>query len=99
MHKYVIEIIVNPADGSGDVVSTLKETTFVAVSAYQNTNLTQLKIDNNPFAKGFRDRLRAAALHPHMHTFASGIPSLPFYSGEGYRSTTLIGQSGKRDKS
>ncbi|XP_037543596.1 T-box transcription factor TBX2b [Nematolebias whitei] len=31
------------------------ETEFVAVTAYQNEKITQLKIDNNPFAKGFRD--------------------------------------------
>jgi T-box protein 2 len=32
-----------------------KETMFVAVTAYQNENVTQLKIDHNPFAKGFRE--------------------------------------------
>jgi hypothetical protein len=32
-----------------------KEHEFVAVTAYQNGNVTKLKIDNNPFAKGFRD--------------------------------------------
>ncbi|CAF0960316.1 unnamed protein product [Rotaria sordida] len=32
-----------------------KETQFIAVTAYQNEKITQLKIDNNPFAKGFRD--------------------------------------------
>ncbi|VDD83627.1 unnamed protein product [Mesocestoides corti] len=31
------------------------ETVFVAVTAYQNEMITQLKIDHNPFAKGFRD--------------------------------------------
>ncbi|KAM9858187.1 T-box transcription factor TBX3 [Aulostomus maculatus] len=31
------------------------ETEFIAVTAYQNEEITQLKIDNNPFAKGFRD--------------------------------------------
>ncbi|XP_069557570.1 T-box transcription factor TBX3-like [Brachyistius frenatus] len=31
------------------------ETEFIAVTAYQNDTITQLKIDNNPFAKGFRD--------------------------------------------
>ncbi|XP_051974334.1 T-box transcription factor TBX3-like [Xyrauchen texanus] len=31
------------------------ETEFIAVTAYQNEKVTQLKIDNNPFAKGFRD--------------------------------------------
>ncbi|XP_061162216.1 T-box transcription factor TBX2-B-like [Saccostrea echinata] len=32
-----------------------KETDFCAVTAYQNEKITQLKIDHNPFAKGFRD--------------------------------------------
>ena len=31
------------------------EAQFIAVTAYQNEQITQLKIDNNPFAKGFRD--------------------------------------------
>ena len=31
------------------------ETIFIAVTAYQNEKITQLKIDHNPFAKGFRD--------------------------------------------
>ncbi|XP_048467542.1 T-box transcription factor TBX6L-like [Rhincodon typus] len=30
------------------------EMVFTAVTAYQNSQITQLKIDNNPFAKGFR---------------------------------------------
>ncbi len=85
MHKYVVEIIVSPSDGSPDIVTVLEDTTFVAVSAYQNTNLTQLKIRNNPFAKGFHDQLKATALHP---VFSSGIsPSL--CSGEMYPSHLL----------
>ena len=31
------------------------ETSFIAVTAYQNQLITKLKIDSNPFAKGFRD--------------------------------------------
>lgn len=31
------------------------ETEFIAVTAYQNERVTKLKIDHNPFAKGFRD--------------------------------------------
>uniref|UniRef100_A0A8D0C369 T-box domain-containing protein n=1 Tax=Salvator merianae TaxID=96440 RepID=A0A8D0C369_SALMN len=34
------------------------ETQFMAVTAYQNHRITQLKIASNPFAKGFRDFLR-----------------------------------------
>ncbi|GFR86072.1 T-box transcription factor TBX2 [Elysia marginata] len=32
-----------------------RETVFIAVTAYQNEKITQMKIDNNPFAKGFRE--------------------------------------------
>lgn len=30
-------------------------TEFIAVTAYQNKKITKLKVDNNPFAKGFRE--------------------------------------------
>ncbi|XP_063062058.1 T-box transcription factor TBX1 [Engraulis encrasicolus] len=33
---------------------TFPETRFIAVTAYQNHRITQLKIASNPFAKGFR---------------------------------------------
>ncbi|KAK6042432.1 T-box [Cooperia oncophora] len=33
----------------------IPETEFIAVTAYQNSTITQLKIEHNPFAKGFRD--------------------------------------------
>ncbi|KAG7215001.1 hypothetical protein INR49_022898 [Caranx melampygus] len=36
------------------------ETEFVAVTAYQNDKITQLKIDNNPFAKASETRATAA---------------------------------------
>ncbi|KAH9492865.1 hypothetical protein Btru_024900 [Bulinus truncatus] len=32
-----------------------EESQFIAVTAYQNEQITKLKIDNNPFAKGFRE--------------------------------------------
>ncbi|XP_067911609.1 T-box-containing protein TBX6L-like [Heterodontus francisci] len=34
---------------------TFPETVFMAVTAYQNEKITKLKIDHNPFAKGFRE--------------------------------------------
>ncbi|CAB1352489.1 unnamed protein product [Coregonus sp. 'balchen'] len=41
---------------SGDYLCfTFPEATFIAVTAYQNSEITKLKIGNNPFAKGFRD--------------------------------------------
>merc|ERR1711862_180991 len=34
------------------------ETAFITVTAYQNQQITKLKIDSNPFAKGFREATR-----------------------------------------
>ncbi|XP_035686070.1 T-box transcription factor TBX15-like [Branchiostoma floridae] len=41
----------------GDKAQTFAfpETVFTTVTAYQNQQITRLKIDRNPFAKGFRD--------------------------------------------
>ncbi|KAK0144566.1 T-box transcription factor TBX3 [Merluccius polli] len=61
MHKYQPRFhVVKANDIQKLPYSTFKtcvfsETEFVAVTAYQNDKITQLKIDNNPFAKGFRD--------------------------------------------
>jgi len=61
MHKYQPRMHVVQAN---DIFSmrwnafntyTFDETSFIAVTAYQNEQITQLKIDHNPFAKGFRD--------------------------------------------
>nr|XP_032813757.1 T-box transcription factor TBX20-like isoform X1 [Petromyzon marinus] len=38
------------------------ESVFTAVTAYQNQLITKLKIDSNPFAKGFRDSSRLSDL-------------------------------------
>ncbi|XP_002662050.2 T-box transcription factor TBX3 [Danio rerio] len=61
MHKYQPRFhIVRANDVLKLPYSTFKtyvfpETEFIAVTAYQNEKITQLKIDNNPFAKGFRE--------------------------------------------
>ncbi|XP_029164421.1 T-box transcription factor TBX3-like isoform X2 [Nylanderia fulva] len=65
MHKYIPKIwlisCIKPAKTLNELFSypasvfTFKETEFIAVTAYQNGNITKLKIDNNPFAKGFRE--------------------------------------------
>jgi hypothetical protein len=61
MHKYVARVHVVQAN---DLIGlqfapyntfAFPETTFLGVTAYQNDRITQLKIDNNPFAKGFRE--------------------------------------------
>ncbi|XP_066500695.1 T-box transcription factor 16 [Hoplias malabaricus] len=61
MHRYHPRFHIVQADDLYSVrwsvfqTFTFPETSFTAVTAYQNTKITKLKIDNNPFAKGFRD--------------------------------------------
>ncbi|KAG9340879.1 hypothetical protein JZ751_020072 [Albula glossodonta] len=64
LHKYQprLHVVEVNEDGTEDSnqpgrvqTFTFPETQFIAVTAYQNTDITQLKIDHNPFAKGFRD--------------------------------------------
>ena len=49
------------------------ETQFIAVTAYQNQCITKLKIESNPFAKGFRD---SAASDYDEQPYAPSYPSL-----------------------
>ncbi|XP_060791957.1 T-box protein VegT-B-like isoform X1 [Neoarius graeffei] len=61
MHRYQPRFHVVQADDLYSVrwsvfqTFTFPETTFTAVTVYQNTKITKLKIDHNPFAKGFRE--------------------------------------------
>ncbi|XP_076045599.1 uncharacterized protein LOC143027841 [Oratosquilla oratoria] len=49
------EDLPNLVDRSLAYLATFPETSFITVTAYQNQQITRLKIDSNPFAKGFRD--------------------------------------------
>ncbi|CAF4523654.1 unnamed protein product [Rotaria sp. Silwood1] len=68
MHKYIPRLHIIQALSSSNSDTKLSmtpldnvnififpETQFIAVTAYQNEHVTRLKIDNNPFAKGFRE--------------------------------------------
>ncbi|KAM9794814.1 T-box-containing protein TBX6L-like [Syngnathus typhle] len=61
MHRYYPRFHVIQAESPytvhwGPVQSfSFPEMTFTAVTAYQNAKITKLKIDHNPFAKGFRE--------------------------------------------
>ncbi|XP_053553606.1 T-box transcription factor TBX21 [Bombina bombina] len=58
LHKYQPRLHLTQIKdtGSPEVHNfSFPETQFIAVTAYQNADITQLKIDHNPFAKGFRD--------------------------------------------
>lgn len=71
MHKYQPRIHLVRLSSNQSIPTTPKEleelhhktfvfpeTVFTAVTAYQNQLITKLKIDSNPFAKGFRDSSR-----------------------------------------
>ncbi|XP_022050114.2 MAX gene-associated protein [Acanthochromis polyacanthus] len=68
MHRYIPRLHVIPvldgnqptADkpvvmGPESMTFTFPQTEFMAVTTYQNFRITQLKINHNPFAKGFRE--------------------------------------------
>ncbi|KAK4875156.1 hypothetical protein RN001_011578 [Aquatica leii] len=61
MHKYQPRIVIvksiDPRAKSWAPTTTVTfpETQFLAVTAYQNEEITKLKIEHNPFAKGFRE--------------------------------------------
>ncbi|XP_066149598.1 T-box transcription factor TBX2-like [Euwallacea fornicatus] len=65
MHKYQPRIIIAQTSDpmalawAPSTYVMFPETQFIAVTAYQNEKITQLKIDNNPFAKGFRQNGQA----------------------------------------
>ncbi|XP_034563758.1 T-box transcription factor TBX6 [Notolabrus celidotus] len=60
LHRYQPRIhVIEARDvlrwGGGQHSFIFPETQFITVTAYQNNKITELKINSNPFAKGFRD--------------------------------------------
>uniref|UniRef100_G1N6R8 T-box domain-containing protein n=1 Tax=Meleagris gallopavo TaxID=9103 RepID=G1N6R8_MELGA len=83
MHRYKPRFHIVQADDLFSVrwsifqVFSFPETVFTSVTAYQNEQITKLKIDNNPFAKGFREHgknTRRALLEAHTALVTSMIP-------------------------
>uniref|UniRef100_A0A3B3Y2E9 T-box domain-containing protein n=1 Tax=Poecilia mexicana TaxID=48701 RepID=A0A3B3Y2E9_9TELE len=80
MHRYIPRLHIIPVlDGATPTVDkpvvmgpesitfTFPQTEFMAVTTYQNFRITQLKINHNPFAKGFREdgnNSRLQRIHP-----------------------------------
>ncbi|XP_027896614.1 MAX gene-associated protein isoform X3 [Xiphophorus couchianus] len=80
MHRYIPRLHIIPvldgeaptADkpvvmGPESITFTFPQTEFMAVTTYQNFRITQLKINHNPFAKGFREdgnNSRLNRIHP-----------------------------------
>ncbi|KAM8954321.1 T-box transcription factor TBX18 isoform 2-T2 [Pelodytes ibericus] len=63
--------------GEGEKAFSFPETIFTTVTAYQNQQITRLKIDRNPFAKGFRDSGRnRMGLEALVESYAFWRPSL-----------------------
>ncbi|XP_018586470.1 T-box transcription factor TBX4-like [Scleropages formosus] len=62
MHKFQPRLHILKADANDSFGSqsgafcthVFRETAFISVTSYQNHRITRLKIENNPFAKGFR---------------------------------------------
>ncbi|XP_027856123.1 T-box transcription factor TBX6 [Xiphophorus couchianus] len=60
LHRYQPRVhVVEARDmlrwGGGQHCFVFPETQFITVTAYQNNKITELKINSNPFAKGFRE--------------------------------------------
>uniref|UniRef100_A0A3Q1J424 T-box domain-containing protein n=1 Tax=Anabas testudineus TaxID=64144 RepID=A0A3Q1J424_ANATE len=60
LHRYQPRIhVIEARDvlrwGGGQHSFVFPETQFITVTAYQNSKITELKINSNPFAKGFRE--------------------------------------------
>ncbi|CAI2348967.1 unnamed protein product [Caenorhabditis sp. 36 PRJEB53466] len=56
MHKYRPRVhVIEQEDAQKRHTFSFDETEFIAVTAYQNHRITSLKIESNPFAKGFRE--------------------------------------------
>lgn len=55
MHKYVPRLHIVTQDLKTAHTYILNEAVFTAVTAYQSESVTKLKIEFNPFAKGFRN--------------------------------------------
>ncbi|CAL1536109.1 unnamed protein product [Lymnaea stagnalis] len=103
MHKYQprLHVLYTPPK-SEDISVTenhrtfiFPETKFMAVTAYQNQRITQLKIASNPFAKGFRDCDPNDCM-AELLQISSGCPTRPRPQHRP-SSLQLLGVSRKRE--
>lgn len=82
MHRYIPRLHVIPVPegvtptpdcpvviGPECIIFTFPQTEFMAVTTYQNFRVTQLKINYNPFAKGFRED----GNNPRLHRVTTGV--------------------------
>ncbi|KAG3272483.1 T-box transcription factor TBX22 isoform X1 [Ictidomys tridecemlineatus] len=105
MHKYKPRVHVMEQDSRVDLsriqslpaegvkTFSFKETEFTTVTAYQNQQITKLKIDRNPFAKGFRDPGRNRGVLDGLLETYSWRPSLTL-DFKNFGADTQSGSSG-----
>ncbi|XP_040574625.1 T-box transcription factor mls-1 isoform X2 [Lepeophtheirus salmonis] len=100
MHKYIPRIHIQPCnsnmmnpdgsisekalDTSLSTTFVFRETSFTTVTAYQNQQITKLKIESNPFAKGFREatRTRDPFFTDYLLYSSLYLPGFPHYGDE-----------------
>ncbi|KAL7631238.1 UNVERIFIED_CONTAM: hypothetical protein RMT77_018460 [Armadillidium vulgare] len=67
-HEIDVNELHTIVDRSQALSFTFPETNFITVTAYQNQKITRLKINTNPFAKGFRDSSKYKDVNRHLMT-------------------------------
>ena len=73
LHKYRVEIVVQVA-GREPITIPIPGTEFITSTTYMNPRITQLKVDHNDYAKGFREQYRQnAAEDIHSPAIAPSI--------------------------
>lgn len=88
MHKYQARLHIVKANDLQSLpwanfnTFQFEETKFIAVTAYQNEKITQLKINNNPFAKGFRDCSHNKNVFPLKRPITYPKEDLPAFKGK-----------------
>ncbi|XP_076806522.1 T-box transcription factor TBX1-like [Clavelina lepadiformis] len=80
--RFHVILVDNSADSDKRAEENFKtfvfeETKFTAVTAYQNHRITQLKIQSNPFAKGFRDCDQDECAMDVLGSYSSSSSTIP----------------------
>ncbi|XP_042359838.1 MAX gene-associated protein-like, partial [Plectropomus leopardus] len=105
MHRYIPRLHVIPEPdgvvptpdqpvvmGPECITFTFPQTEFMAVTTYQNFRITQLKINHNPFAKGFRED----GNNPRLKRIAPGVQ--PVASTDAQPSIVKLAESSETEK-
>ena len=83
MQKFVPRLHLIEVEGKSSNTFVFPEASFMAVTAYQNDLITKLKIEYNPFAKGFRECQSRRELQEKREAdevLESGYGKMPSYS-------------------